>query len=446
MCLALLGYVINFSVAIRTYNRAERLPRLFAALRSQANTQSFRWEIVIVDNNSTDHTAQLIEQLAPTMPVPVRYQMERRQGASFARQAAVLEAQGPLIGFLDDDNIPAADWVQQAYEFGQAHPKAAAFGSQIHGDFEVPPPKDFRKIQGFLAIKEYGTLPRKFNADLLDLPAGALSAGDMHSVGNTLWFADTAEQLRTINLASGTQTREVFHGLEDLYGLHRFRGELFGLSVRALYKIDPKTGATEKVSDLPISGQVNGAATAPDGVFKGSGRSDVIVAPFGGADVAGGKGADRLFASDDGNRLIGGAGADRLQGGDGRDRLEGGGGKDRLIAERGNDRLEGGGGRDVFSFRRKDGLDRILDWQDGRDKIEFETGAQRLRDLTIRQRGDDVTIDYRKDGGKIVVLDAELDDFGRGDFVFSCFGGPHGSRPRRSGLRPPFTLRPAASR
>ncbi|MEL6354609.1 MAG: hormogonium polysaccharide biosynthesis glycosyltransferase HpsE [Cyanobacteria bacterium J06627_28] len=146
--------MIDFSVAIRTYNRAEGLPRLFAALRSQKNTQPFRWEIVIVDNNSTDDTAQLIEQLAPTMPVPVRYQMERRQGASFARQAAILEAQGPLIGFLDDDNIPAADWVSRAYAFGQAHPKAAAFGSQIHGSFEVAPPPNFERIAGFFPVVE----------------------------------------------------------------------------------------------------------------------------------------------------------------------------------------------------------------------------------------------------------------------------------------------------
>lgn len=154
MCLALAGNMIDFSVAIRTYNRAERLPRLFAALRSQENTRSFRWEIVIVDNNSTDDTARLIEQLVPTMPVPVRYQMECRQGASFARQTAILEAQGPLIGFLDDDNIPAADWVARAYAFGQAHPRAAAFGSQIHGSFEVTPPPNFERIAGFFPVVE----------------------------------------------------------------------------------------------------------------------------------------------------------------------------------------------------------------------------------------------------------------------------------------------------
>jgi hypothetical protein len=43
------------------------------------------------------------------------------------------------VGFLDDDNIPAPNWVAAAYAFAQEHPAAGAYGSRIHGDFEVTP-------------------------------------------------------------------------------------------------------------------------------------------------------------------------------------------------------------------------------------------------------------------------------------------------------------------
>lgn len=152
---------MDFSVAIRTYNRAARLPGLFAALRSQTfagigqhSASAFSWEVVVVDNNSTDGTAALVRQLAPTLPVPVRYVLEPRQGASFARQRAVAESRGRFIGFLDDDNLPAADWVWAAYRFGLDHPRAAAFGSQIHGSYEVPPPAGFERIAPFLPVVE----------------------------------------------------------------------------------------------------------------------------------------------------------------------------------------------------------------------------------------------------------------------------------------------------
>ena len=52
--------MLNFSVAIRTYNGEKYLPLLLEKLRSQVNTENISWEIVIVDNNSTDNTLSLI--------------------------------------------------------------------------------------------------------------------------------------------------------------------------------------------------------------------------------------------------------------------------------------------------------------------------------------------------------------------------------------------------
>lgn len=130
---------IHFTVAIPTYNGESRLPEVLDRLRSQLHIEIFSWEIIVVDNNSTDRTAEVVQtyQASWQCPYPLRYYFEAQQGAAFARARAIKEAQGALIGFLDDDNLPAPNWVSAAYSFGQEHPSVGAYGSQIHGIFEV---------------------------------------------------------------------------------------------------------------------------------------------------------------------------------------------------------------------------------------------------------------------------------------------------------------------
>ena len=67
--------MLNFSVAIRTYNGEKYLPLLLEKLRSQVNTENISWEIVIVDNNSTDNTARIIQEYQLDWPesYPIHY-------------------------------------------------------------------------------------------------------------------------------------------------------------------------------------------------------------------------------------------------------------------------------------------------------------------------------------------------------------------------------------
>ena len=166
---------IDFTVAIPTYNGASRLPKLLEKLRSQVNTEHLCWEILVVDNNSTDDTAKVVQDYQSSWfeSVPLKYFFEPEQGAAFARLRAVREARGELIGFLDDDNLPAPDWVAEAYSFAQEHPRGGAYSGQIHGDFEVKPPENFERIQAFLAIREHGPTPHLFEPKNLRLPPAA---------------------------------------------------------------------------------------------------------------------------------------------------------------------------------------------------------------------------------------------------------------------------------
>ncbi|MEO1400863.1 MAG: hormogonium polysaccharide biosynthesis glycosyltransferase HpsE [Cyanobacteria bacterium J06635_1] len=156
--------MVDFSVAIRTYNGAKRLPKILAALKAQSligtsKQGDFEWEILVVDNNSTDNPQAIIQQFRLDWPkgspkCSLRYVLEPKQGASFARRRALLEARGRWVGFLDDDNIPHVNWLAAAYRFGQAHPQAAAFGGQIHARYESPPPAHFDRIASFMPVIE----------------------------------------------------------------------------------------------------------------------------------------------------------------------------------------------------------------------------------------------------------------------------------------------------
>ncbi|MEH2183593.1 hormogonium polysaccharide biosynthesis glycosyltransferase HpsE [Nostoc sp.] len=166
---------LDISVAIPAYNGATRLPQVLDKLLMQRGVENLNWEIIIVDNNSSDNTFEIIQnyQKIYNDKCYVRYFLETKQGAAFARVRAVREAKSQVIAFLDDDNLPASDWLIESYNFGLEHPQAGAWSGQIHGNFEVKPPEEFERIQAFLAIREHGADPYLFDADNLRLPPGA---------------------------------------------------------------------------------------------------------------------------------------------------------------------------------------------------------------------------------------------------------------------------------
>jgi len=174
---------VDLTVAIPTYNGAKRLPEVLEQLKvsgkhsssATTSTETFSWEVIVIDNNSTDETAKVVQtyQANWSSQHPLRYCFEPRQGAAFARRRAFEEANGTLVGFLDDDNIPASDWMASAYAFALAHPEAGAYGSQIHGVFEVTPPENFQRLAPFLAITQKGSKPLRYEPQKKVLPPSA---------------------------------------------------------------------------------------------------------------------------------------------------------------------------------------------------------------------------------------------------------------------------------
>ncbi len=147
---------IFFTVIIRTYNASEHIATILERLKAQIHVEKISWDVLIVDNNSTDNTMDIVSHYQAMWPLgyPLRWVREPRQGASYARRRGIQEAEGQWVGFLDDDTWPALDWVFSVCEFVKNHPKAGAINGNIYGCFEGSPPEGFEKISPYFAVIE----------------------------------------------------------------------------------------------------------------------------------------------------------------------------------------------------------------------------------------------------------------------------------------------------
>lgn len=103
----------QITVAVCSYNAAEYLPNLLEKLITQ--DCSIPFEVLIVDNNSTDNTQALVSDFARSSLISIRYVSEFEQGIAFARNRAIEESlSSRYLAFIDADEIPEKNWLQAA--------------------------------------------------------------------------------------------------------------------------------------------------------------------------------------------------------------------------------------------------------------------------------------------------------------------------------------------
>lgn len=102
---------LKVTVAIPTYNRADFLRQTLAGIAAQHFPRD-HFEVLVIDNNSTDHTRAVVAEFAEHHPAP-RYLRETKQGLDHARNRAIAEARGEIIVFGDDDILVQPDWLAQ---------------------------------------------------------------------------------------------------------------------------------------------------------------------------------------------------------------------------------------------------------------------------------------------------------------------------------------------
>lgn len=155
--------VNSVSVLICTFNRASRLARTLESFRGARLTGTCRVEILVVDNNSTDGTSDVIDDAARRSPVPMRRLFEPRQGKSFALNRGLAAAHGDLLALTDDDVTPAEDWIERIVQLFRTHDIVFA-GGKVLPVWEQEPPSwirdpQARDIWGPLALVDYGDDP-----------------------------------------------------------------------------------------------------------------------------------------------------------------------------------------------------------------------------------------------------------------------------------------------
>ena len=143
---------MDASIIVCTYNRAESLKDTLAALAKLDVLPTREWEVVIVDNNSRDHTRQVVEEMQRTWP-RLRYVFEPEQGLSHARNRGIAESSGEITLFTDDDVLPEPDWLETTLA-GMTEYGADACGGYIAPIWETPPPAWLtERFYGFLAVR-----------------------------------------------------------------------------------------------------------------------------------------------------------------------------------------------------------------------------------------------------------------------------------------------------
>ncbi len=103
---------MRFSVVIPTYNRSHELCETLSSISKLQ--VSATWEVIAVDNNSTDSTRETILDAAKSFPVPLHYVFEPEAGRSAALNAGIKLATGQIIATTDDDVRVEPDWLNQA--------------------------------------------------------------------------------------------------------------------------------------------------------------------------------------------------------------------------------------------------------------------------------------------------------------------------------------------
>jgi glycosyltransferase involved in cell wall biosynthesis len=103
------------SVLICTYNRCDSLRTTLASLAAMVLPQDFAWEVIVVDNNSSDGTKRVVEDFARS-GIPARYLFESTQGKSYALNSGIKQARGDIIAFTDDDVVVDKHWLSGLLE------------------------------------------------------------------------------------------------------------------------------------------------------------------------------------------------------------------------------------------------------------------------------------------------------------------------------------------
>ena len=217
--------VTSATILICTYNRARLLRETLASLRHLVPPAGCTLETIVVDNNSSDDTKQVVAEAGErVVNGTIRYLAESRQGKSFALNTGLAHATGDIVALTDDDVLAATDWLARIVENFRTRDITFVFGKVLPRWTTTPAPELLtlraQDIWGPLAIVDYGDDPAEYLADNTGqrLPIGAnlaFAREVLVAIGG--WRTDLGKVNNT--LISG-EDHEIFMRLRR-FGLYR---------------------------------------------------------------------------------------------------------------------------------------------------------------------------------------------------------------------------------
>jgi glycosyltransferase involved in cell wall biosynthesis len=144
---------LNISVVICCHNSSSRIGTTISHLAGQTGLNSDEWEVILVDNNSDDGTAELATNAWAQLQANALFRVvrEEKPGQLYARLRGLKEANSELIAFVDDDNWLQPHWLRNATTLMAAHPEVGALGGSIEAHYQQKPPGWIKQMESALA-------------------------------------------------------------------------------------------------------------------------------------------------------------------------------------------------------------------------------------------------------------------------------------------------------
>ncbi len=165
---------MQITVLMCTYNRCQSLAKALESVAVSVLPDNIEWEVLVVDNNSSDQTEAVVREFSCQYPQRFRYLFEPQQGKSYALNAGICAARGNILAFVDDDVAVERDWLQNLTSVLHENQWAGSGGRILPQQGFVPP--DWLPVDGpisligaLCAYCNLGDVPREFT----DPPYGA---------------------------------------------------------------------------------------------------------------------------------------------------------------------------------------------------------------------------------------------------------------------------------
>jgi glycosyltransferase involved in cell wall biosynthesis len=155
---------MDVTILVCTWNRAALLEQTLDGFTRLHRPEGATWELLVVDNGSTDDTQEVLSRWSRQLPL--RVELEPEPGKSHALNRGVDAARGTYVLCTDDDVLVEPSWLSAFVEGVRRHPHASVFGGRIVPWFPVSPDPDL--------VAAFPALGHGFCALEHDLPEGPL--------------------------------------------------------------------------------------------------------------------------------------------------------------------------------------------------------------------------------------------------------------------------------